>query len=213
MDWGQCFVHHPDKVEVNKNTRKNKSCDNQTKDKKENDGGGGKGEGSEKHLLHTTPWDFWNAFSSLVKGGVSYIWLMPDVTCLILKSVISWHTVTLAKGLLSMTVRCFFFSAFHSNITVFRKLFCLSEFMDYWIVSLSEKTTEFVLTKKQMLITDTLLYRTNTKVHHKVTVGFSSVFAIIDGQGIFSPFPEIFHAQKQQANCFYELFILNYLEF
>ena len=63
-----------------------------------------------------------------------------------------------------------------------------------------------------MLITDTLLYRTNTKVHHKVTIGFSSVFTIIDGQGIFSPFPEIFHAQKQQA-CFYELFILNYLEF
>lgn len=49
-------------------------------------------------------------------------------------------------------------------------------------------------------------------IKYKIDSGQQTVCKTSDGQGIFSPFPEIFHAQKQQA-CFYELFILNYLEF
>ena len=45
--------------------------------KKKTIGEEAKWEGSDKNLVHSTPWDFCNAPSSLVKGGVS---LTRDVT-------------------------------------------------------------------------------------------------------------------------------------
>ena len=42
--------------------------------KKKTTGEGAKWDGSDKNLLHSTPWDFWNAPSSLARKSLAYAW-------------------------------------------------------------------------------------------------------------------------------------------
>ena len=80
---------------------------------KEMMGEGERGEGWEKNHPQSTPWDFWNAPSSLVKGEV---WLTHDMTCL---EVRRQPANCCAKDLLFMTIHKIFFFVYQSSLLTF----------------------------------------------------------------------------------------------